>query len=391
LHDFLPAKASITATLVDINDLDAVEAAITSKTRVIYAESIANPTLRVADIPPLADIAHRHGLKLVIDNTFSPLILSPKLLGADIVVHSMTKFIGGASDHIAGAICADKEFILSLMDLHTGALMLLGPTMDPQVAFNINLRIAHLPLRMTEHGRRAQLFAERLQGLGLDVNYPGLPEHPDHARMSELHCSDYGYGGILTLDLGSEERANALMDMLQNDYRFGYMAVSLGYYDTLMSCSGSTTSSEMTDEDKAVAGISPGLVRMSVGFTGTTEQRWRQLYSALERLGLVHIGAVGAGAGKLRTRPEGRQAIRLVVRRERAPLALESAFKRGVSNRLRTSRCYRVFLKSSMRCRGSMARLPRSGSTNTSLSSRSNTVASDSSSFMAIQGQLAQL
>ena len=287
LHDFLPAKANITATLVDINNLAAVEAAITDKTRVIYAESIANPTLRVADIPALAAIAHRHGLKLVIDNTFSPLILSPRQLGADIVVHSMTKFIGGASDHIAGAICADKDFILQLMDLHTGALMLLGPTMDPQVAFNLNLRIAHLPLRMAEHGRRAQLFAERLQQLGLVVNYPGLPEHPDHALIGSMHCNDYGYGGILTLDMGTEELANQLMDMLQNDYRFGYMAVSLGYFDTLMSCSGSTTSSEMTEEDKAAAHISPGLVRMSVGFTGTTEQRWRQLRLALERLGVV--------------------------------------------------------------------------------------------------------
>jgi len=284
MHDFLPAKANITTTLVDINDLAAVEAAITDRTRMIYTESIANPTLRVADIPALADIAHRHGLKLVIDNTFSPLILSPKQLGADIVVHSMTKFIGGASDHIAGAICADKDFILQLMDLHTGALMLLGPTMDPQVAFNINLRLAHLPLRMAEHGRRAQLFAERLKDLGLAVNYPGLPEHPDHALIGSMHCPDYGYGGILTLDMGTEELANRLMDMLQNDYRFGYMAVSLGYFDTLMSCSGSTTSSEMTEEDKAAAHISPGLVRMSVGFTGTTEQRWRQLHSALERL-----------------------------------------------------------------------------------------------------------
>jgi methionine-gamma-lyase len=295
LHDFLPAKAGITTTLVDINDLTRVEAAINDRTRVIYAESIANPTLRVADIPALADIAHRHGLKLVIDNTFSPLILSPKQLGADIVVHSMTKFIGGASDHIAGAICADKDFIRQLMDLHTGALMLLGPTMDPQVAFNLNLRIAHLPLRMAEHGRRAQLFAERLKGLGLAVNYPGLPEHPDHALIDSLHCSDYGYGGILTLDMGTEELANQLMDRLQNDYRFGYMAVSLGYFDTLMSCSGSTTSSEMTEEDKAAAHISPGLVRMSVGFTGTTEQRWRQLHSALERLGVVKATAKPAG------------------------------------------------------------------------------------------------
>jgi methionine-gamma-lyase len=287
LHDFLPRKTGITATLVEITDLEAVEAAIRPNTKVLYAESIANPTLRAAAIPALADIAHRHGLKLVIDNTFSPLMLSPRQLGADIVVHSLTKFIGGASDHIAGAICADRDFILQLMDLHTGALMLLGPTMDPQVAFDLNLRIPHLPLRMAEHGRRAQVFAERLQALGLAVNYPGLPEHPDHPLLSELHCKDYGYGGILTLDLGTEERANALMDMLQNDYRFGYMAVSLGYFDTLMSCSGSTTSSEMTEEDKAKAHISPGLVRLSVGYTGTTEQRWRQLHGALERLGFV--------------------------------------------------------------------------------------------------------
>jgi methionine-gamma-lyase len=286
LHDMLPVKSGITATLVDITDLEEVEAAITEKTRVLYAESIANPTLRVADIPALSEIAHRHGLKLVIDNTFSPLILSPKQLGADIVVHSMTKFIGGASDHIAGAICADKEFILELMDLHTGALMLLGPTMDPQVAYDISLRIPHLALRMKEHGQRAQLFAERLKDLGLDVTYPGLPEHPDHALLGDLHCSDYGYGGILALDMGTEERANQLMDMLQNDYHFGYMAVSLGYFDTLMSCSGSTTSSEMTEEDKQEAGISPGLLRMSVGYTGTIEQRWRQLQTTLERLGV---------------------------------------------------------------------------------------------------------
>jgi methionine-gamma-lyase len=298
MHDLLPVKNGITTTLVDITDLEAVEAAIRENTRVLYAESISNPTLRVADIPALSDIAHRHGLKLVIDNTFSPLILSPKQLGADIVVHSMTKFIGGASDHIAGAICADKAFILELMDLHTGALMLLGPTMDPQVAFDFSLRIPHLSLRMIEHGKRAQLFAERLKALGLPVSYPGLPEHPDHELLGDLHCPDYGYGGILALDMGTEEAANQLMDMLQNDYHFGYMAVSLGYFDTLMSCSGSTTSSEMTEEDKAEAGISPGLLRMSLGYTGTTEQRWNQLLKALERLGFVGAGHARDLSGK---------------------------------------------------------------------------------------------
>jgi len=103
--------------------------------------------------------------------------------------------------------------------------------------------------------------------------------------MSELHSPDYGYGGILTLDMGTVERANELLDLLQNEYRFGYVAVSLGYFDTLMSCSGSSTSSEMTDEDKDAAHISPGLVRLSIGYTGSIEQRWDQLAEALERVG----------------------------------------------------------------------------------------------------------
>ncbi len=285
LHDLLPPKTKIKTTLVDITDLVAVESAITANTRVLFTESMANPTLRIADIPRLSEIAKRHNITLVVDNTFSPLILSPKKLGADIVVHSMTKFISGASDYIAGAVCADAAFIQQLMDLHTGMLMVLGPTMDPQVAFNISLRIAHLPLRMTEHGHRTQIFAERLHDMGMAVTYPGLPEHPDHALMSQLHCPDYGYGGILTLDMGTAACANELLDLLQNEYHFGYVAVSLGYFDTLMSCSGSSTSSEMTDEDKTTASISPGLVRMSIGYTGSTEQRWRQLVEALNRLG----------------------------------------------------------------------------------------------------------
>ncbi len=287
MHDLLPPKTGIETTLVDISDLDAVEAAITERTRVIFTESIANPTLRVADIPGLSEIAQRHGIKLVVDNTFSPLILSPKNLGADIVVHSMTKFINGASDYIAGAVCADQAFIQELMDLHTGMLMILGPTMDPQVAFNISLRIPHLPLRMREHSMRAQIFAERLQARGLAVSYPGLPNHPDHDLLSKLQCVEYGYGGILTLDVGTEKLANELLDLLQNKQHFGYVAVSLGYFDTLMSCSGTSTSSEMTDEDKSAAGISPGLVRMSLGITGTLEQRWQQLESALHQTGII--------------------------------------------------------------------------------------------------------
>jgi len=286
MHDLLPPKTGITSSLVDITDLAAVEAAITPRTRVIYTEGMANPTLRVADIPRLSVIARRYGIKLVVDNTFSPLIMSPIKLGADIVVHSMTKFISGASDYIAGAICADAEFIQQLMDLHTGMLMILGPTMDPQVAFNLNLRIPHLSLRMIEHGRRTQVFAERLHALGIKVSYPGLADHPDHALMSQLHCPEYGYGGVLTMDMGTVEHADELLDLLQNEYQFGYVAVSLGYFDTLMSCSGSSTSSELTDEDKIAAHISPGLVRLSIGYTGSLEQRWTQMSEALKRVGL---------------------------------------------------------------------------------------------------------
>ena len=298
LHDFLPAKTGVRTCFVDISDPAAVASVITDKTRLIFTESIANPTLRLADIPQLSSIAKDAGVPLVVDNTFTPLILSPARMGADIVVHSITKFISGASDVIAGAICGNEEFIGQLMDLHTGPLMLLGPTMDPNVAASISLRIAHLPLRIKAHSERALAMAEQIAEEGLTVCYPGLSSHPDHKLFTSLHCNEYGYGGVLTLDCGDEETASALMSCLQNEERFGYMAVSLGYFDTLMSCSGSSTSSELSDEDKDEAGISPGLVRISVGYTGTLEQRLGQLLSALEKTGMIGGGphaSVGTG------------------------------------------------------------------------------------------------
>ena len=286
LNDYLPAKAGVNTTFVDVADLDAVEAAFTGRTRLLYCESMSNPTLRVADIPRLAAIARRHGALLVVDNTFTPLIIAPIQLGADVVVHSLTKFMNGASDHIAGAVCGTTAFITQLMDLHTGSLMLLGPTMDPQVAFDISLRLPHLGLRMAEHSRRALEIARRLQEAGLPVVYPGLGSHPDHALLETLANPDFGAGGVLSLDLGSRDRAFEFMGRLQNDHRFGLMAVSLGYSETLMSCSAASTSSEMPDEELVRAGIAPGLVRLSIGYTGTLEQRWSQLQSVLRTMGM---------------------------------------------------------------------------------------------------------
>jgi methionine-gamma-lyase len=287
LAEFFPKKCGITTSFVDINDPNAVAAAITERTRVVYAESMSNPTLRVADLPMLAELAHENSAQLVVDNTFTPLAITPVEHGADVVVHSLTKFANGASDFIAGAVCGSAEFVSSLMDLHMGPLMMLGPTMDPQVAHAISLRIPHLPLRMAEHARRAQIFAERLETLNIQVSYPGLTTHPDHELFRDIGRPDYGFGGLLTIDAGTRQRAEALMDDLQNTEGFGFMAVSLGYFDTLMSCSASSTSSELSDEALRAAGIAPGLLRMSIGFTGSLEQRWAQLERALRRTGLT--------------------------------------------------------------------------------------------------------
>jgi methionine-gamma-lyase len=162
--------------------------------------------------------------------------------------------------------------------------MLLGPTMDPFVAAKLSLRLPHLGIRMAEHGRRAQVFAERLEARGERVIYPGLPSHPEYGLFDRLVNPGYGKGGIFDLDMGTAERANAFMELLQNRDRFGWIAVSLGYFDTLISCSASSTSSELSEEDQKKAHISPGLVRLSIGYTGTVEQRWEQLADALDQL-----------------------------------------------------------------------------------------------------------
>ena len=285
LHDYFPRKTGVTTTFVDVCNLAAVEAAFTPRSKVLYIESMSNPTLRIANLPALAAIARRKGVPLVVDNTFCPLLVSPLAHGASIVVHSLTKFVSGASDIVAGAVCGSQDFITSLMDVHTGSLMLLGPTMDPKTAHALSLRLPHLPLRVAEHSRRALAFATRLKDRHLRVVYPGLPDHPDHALAKSLFRPEYGFGGLFTLDLDTTARAFRFMELLQNQDRFGYMAVSLGYFDTLMSCSASSTSSEMDDAALRAAGISPGLVRISIGYTGSLDQRWAQMEDALNKLG----------------------------------------------------------------------------------------------------------
>ncbi|CAN4077476.1 unnamed protein product [Withania somnifera] len=285
LTHFLPRACNITTTFVDLRDLDMVKEAIAEgRTKVLYFESMSNPTLTVANVPELSRIAHEKGVTVVVDNTFSPMVLSPAKLGADVVVHSISKYISGGADIIAGAICGPASLVNSMMDLQQGSLMLLGPTMNPKVAFELAERLPHLGLRMKEHCKRALEYATRMTKLGLKVVYPGLEVHPDHALVKSMANKDYGYGGVLCVDMETEERAYRLMNALQNFTQFGFMAVSLGYYETLMSCSGSSTSSELNNEEKELAGISPGLVRMSIGYNGSLEQKWSQLEKALLKM-----------------------------------------------------------------------------------------------------------
>ena len=280
-------KIGINTTFVDPRDPANFERAVRADTRVLYTETVGNPTLKVADIPALAKLARERNLALVVDNTFTPMVVSPAMLGAQVIVHSLTKFINGASDLIAGAICASKAFVQKLMDLHTGRVMLLGPTIDPRVAFDIIQRLPHLAIRMREHSSRAMAIATRLEAMGAPVTYPGLRSHPQHGLITSMINESYGYGGMMTIDCKTQDKAEELLSVLQNKERFGLIAVSLGYYDTLMSCSGSSTSSEIPPEDQSKMGLSPGLVRLAVGYTGSISARIEQIQRAVKAVGLA--------------------------------------------------------------------------------------------------------
>eukprot|EP00897_Mesotaenium_endlicherianum_P004754 jgi/Mesen1/4306/ME000022S03597 len=300
LSEFAP-RYMVQVSFVDILDLGKVaEACVAGRTKVVYFESLSNPTLTVADTPKLADIAHQVGAVAVVDNTFAPLVLTPARHGADVVLHSLTKFVNGTSDIVAGAVCGSSAFIKQLMDFHSGALMLLGGTMNPQVAWQISMRLPHLGIRMKEHSARALLFATRLHKLGLKVLYPGLVHHQGHGLMQRLANEMYGFGGMLVLDMETLERARLLAEhatQQQDNAKgcFGRYAVSLGFHDSLMCISSSSTAHGLSDDEKVASGISPGIIRVSIGFTGSLEQRWSQMHAALAASGAIPFVQGGGG------------------------------------------------------------------------------------------------
>ncbi len=282
--NFLP-RFGINTKFVNIQDLRALEESITEKTKVIYCEAISNPLLEVADIPKLAEIANKHNIKLVVDNTFSPIFITPSHLGAHIVIHSLTKFINGTSDCVAGCVCSTKEFISQLTDINSGASMLLGPVLDSFRAASIMKNLHSLHIRMKKHSENALYLAENLEKLGCKVFYPGLKSHNGYKLLNEIMNEGFGYGGMLAIDAGSAEKADELMTLMQQE-KVGYLAVSLGYFKTLFSSPGHSTSSEIPEEERKAMGLSDGLVRISIGLDNNIEKTFQRIKKCLLSVGL---------------------------------------------------------------------------------------------------------
>lgn len=286
MKNFLP-PFNIETTFVDINNFESIENSIQPNTKIIYCESVSNPLLEVADLRKLSEICKKHNLKLIVDNTFSPLSISPVVLGADIVIHSLTKFINGSSDTVGGVYCGTQEFINDTKNVNTGACMLLGPTMDSLRSASILKNLRTLHIRIKQHSHNAMYLAERFEEDGLKVSYPGLKSHKNHELMKSMMHEEYGFGGLLTVDAGTTEKANELMELMQKE-NLGYLAVSLGFYKTLFSCSGSSTSSEIPEEERAEMGISDGLIRFSIGLDHDIQRTYEKMRECMLKTGVLN-------------------------------------------------------------------------------------------------------
>ncbi len=285
LKNFAP-KFGITTTFVNITSLEKIEAAITKNTKVIYCETVSNPLLEVADIKELSKMAKRHNLTLVVDNTFSPLSLSPTILGADVVIHSLTKFINGSSDTVGGVICGTQDFINSLRSVNDGASMLLGPVMDSLRSASVLKNMRTLHLRMKKHSENALYLAEKFEKDGLKIIYPGLKSHPQHELYKTMYNEEYGFGGMLAFDVGSLKKADDLMELMQNR-NLGYLAVSLGFYKTLFNAPGTGTSSEIPLDEQEKMGLSDGLIRMSIGLDNNIERTYQEMKKCMIEMGVL--------------------------------------------------------------------------------------------------------
>lgn len=265
---------------VEENTPTAYEAQITEKTKVIFAETIGNPKLDVTDIEGVAKVAHDHGLPLMIDNTVAtPYLVRPLELGADIVVHSSSKYINGSSDAISGILVCGSNFVWNaeqypgmkpyikfgkmayVVKLRNGLFRNLGACLSPQNAFLNTIGLETLGLRMErecDNGLKLAEFLSELGG-GITVNYPGLASNPDH----ELAQKQFGgkYGSLVTFRAGSKKRAFAIINAL----KLPYILSNIGDTKTLVIHPASTIAVHLSEEEQRLSGVYDDLVRISVG------------------------------------------------------------------------------------------------------------------------------
>jgi len=276
-------RRGIRVTFVDPDDVSSFERAMEPATKVLFTETMSNPLLGISDLKALGKLAKERNARFVVDNTFTPALIAPSRYGADVVVYSCTKYISGSSDLIAGAIVGREKFIEELVDINHGVVMLTGPVMDAKIAHLLYLRLDHLPIRMMAHSRAAGFLAAKMEESGVPVIYPGLISHPQHDLMKRMMHPEYGFGGMLTIDCGIRQKAIDLAARLQGE-KFGLYAVSLGFSRTLMSCPSVTTSSEIPLGEQAKMHLSPGLLRLSIGYTGSEKVMWERFHHCWKEL-----------------------------------------------------------------------------------------------------------
>jgi O-acetylhomoserine (thiol)-lyase len=274
------AGFGITTRYVEDNVPSAYESLITEKTRVIFAETIGNPRLDVTDIQGVAEVAHAHGLPLIIDNTTAtPYLVRPLSLGADIVVNSSSKYINGNSDAISGILTISGKFAWDdsrypglkpykqygpmgyIVKLRNGLFRNTGACLAPQNAFLNNLGLETLGLRMERHCANALELARFLDGLGADitVNYPGLESSPYHELAGRQLAG--GYGAIVTMRVGSKDRAFRII----NGLKIPFILSNIGDTKTLVVHPASTIAVHLSKEEQSLSGIYDDLIRISVG------------------------------------------------------------------------------------------------------------------------------
>jgi cystathionine beta-lyase/cystathionine gamma-synthase len=254
------ARSGMTTRAVDTTDLQAVEDSIGGRTRLVWLETISNPTTAMADIAAVAELAHARGALVAVDNTFaSPYLCNPLALGADLVVHSTTKYIGGHSDLTGGAIVGDARRVAAARHIVINA----GGNAAPLEAFLALRGLKTLALRMERHSANALAVGRALEGApGIGrVLYPGLPSHPQH-DLARRRLRDGMAGGMLSIDLaGGRPAGERFLERLT----VAVHATSLGSAETLCSHPASSSHRQLGEADLRLAGLTPGMVRVSIG------------------------------------------------------------------------------------------------------------------------------